>query len=254
MDRAARAHRSGLDTGPRPPPALRDPAGLAFAPAGIPAVLAAVHHGADALARVAVSDREAVRAAAASRRLFVPTRLLPSGHDVPYPYSPAPAPHADALLATYDSVITSAIRAARILDDLAVTVDAPSSLLGAIRAANRQPMPRLPRRDNRPALAQPPAIHPEPGQVERALRKLNITEPALLARAAVIDDAARDLITEATAKSHRRGVAGPARQDISGNASDLRRAVLLAAHGGGIVPHRPMILWVLSLSGIRSIR
>ena len=222
-------------------PALRDPAVLAFAPAGIPAVLAAVHHGADALARVAASDREAVRAAAASRRLFVPTRLLPSGHDVPYPYSPAPAPHANAPLATYDSVITSAIRAARILDDLAVAVDAPSSLLGAIRAANRQAMPRLHRRDNRPALA-PPTVRPQPGQVERALRKLDITEPALLARAAVIDDAARDLITEATVKSRRRDRAGPTGRRVSGNASDLRHPAHVAAkdspHGPAVLPSR----------------
>jgi len=78
------------------------------------------------------------------------------------------------------------------------------SLLGAIRAANRREMPRLPRRDNGPT-PQPAAIHPERGQVERALRTLNITEPALLARTAIINDAARDLITEATAKHRRIG-------------------------------------------------
>ena len=221
------------------PPDLRHPADLAFAPAGIPAVLAAVHHAADALAVVAAEDREAVRAAAASRRLFVPARLMPEHHDAPYPYAPAPHPHVDELLATYDNVIRSAIRAGRIIDDLATSLDAPSSLLGPIRAANRREMPRLAHRGNRPG-PQPPLVRPGTGQVEQTLRQLHITEPALLARAAVIDDAARDLITEATTKTHRRDTAsGPGHHRTTGTPPDPRHPAHLAAKD---TPHGPVAL------------
>jgi hypothetical protein len=68
--------------------ALRDPAGLAADPDAIPAVLAAVHHASDAVTRLLAADREAIRAAAATRQLFTPTRLLPDGHDIPYRYAP----------------------------------------------------------------------------------------------------------------------------------------------------------------------
>ena len=132
-------------------PGLRDPADLAFAPAALPTVVAAVHHAADAMAAVATADREAVRVAAANGRLFIPTRLLPAGDDIPYPYAPAPGQHVDTLLATYDNVITSTTSAARILDDLAAAIDAPSSLLTAIRAAGRQPAPHLAHRDGNTA-------------------------------------------------------------------------------------------------------
>ena len=66
-------------------PGLRDPADLAFAPADLPTVVAAVHHAADAMAAVASADREAVRVAAASGRLFIPTRLLPAATTSPTP-------------------------------------------------------------------------------------------------------------------------------------------------------------------------
>ena len=113
---------SGPGGSPTPPawaptrgaaPGLRDPADLAFAPAALPTVVAAVHHAADAMAAVATADREAVRVAAASGRLFIPTRLLPAGDDIPYPYAPAPGQHVDTLLATYDNVITSTTSTAR---------------------------------------------------------------------------------------------------------------------------------------------
>jgi hypothetical protein len=71
---------------------LRDPADLASAPAGITAVLAAVHHATDAVTRIVPQDREAVRLAAAEQRLHVRTRLLPEDYDVPYHYAPIPHP------------------------------------------------------------------------------------------------------------------------------------------------------------------
>ena len=213
----------------------RDPAGLAFTPTGIPGVLAAVHHATDALAHIAAADREAVRAAAATRRLFIPTRLLPERADVPRPYTLADDPHVDALLATYDTVIEAATRAAVILDDLAVTTGAPSSSLAAIRTAGRGGIPVLPgRHTHAPAPAADTGHHP--GQVERTLRNLSITEPALLERAAAIDDDARHLITEARAKAQRRDAADTALHAKPIRA-DPRHPAHLAAKDS---PHRPL--------------
>ena len=69
----ARAHRS-----PR-----RSPAALAPGKTAFTAVLSAAHQAADALARVAATDITTVQAAARAGRLYMPTRSLPEGYDVP---------------------------------------------------------------------------------------------------------------------------------------------------------------------------
>jgi len=55
------------------------------------------------------------------------------------------------------------------------------------------------------ATAPDPALQaqasPVPGRTELALRKLRIRDPALLLRAAVIDQTARNLVAEATTKA-----------------------------------------------------
>ncbi len=56
----------------------RDPADLAATAGDLRDVLAAVHHAIDAISRVAACDTDAVRDAAWVRRLYLPTRLLPS--------------------------------------------------------------------------------------------------------------------------------------------------------------------------------
>ena len=71
----------------------RDPAALAPGPDAFTAVLAAAHQAADALARVAITDTDTVQAAAQAGRLFVPTRSLPTGFDVPRAYAPALTEH-----------------------------------------------------------------------------------------------------------------------------------------------------------------
>jgi cell wall assembly regulator SMI1 len=70
----------------------RSPADLAPTPDGISGVLAAIHHTADAISRVGAADQQAIRAAAAERRLYMPTRLMPEGYDIPYRYIHAPTP------------------------------------------------------------------------------------------------------------------------------------------------------------------
>jgi hypothetical protein len=89
----------------------------------------------------------------------------------------------------------------QLLRPAGLTVDAPSSLLAAARQATAA-LPQSRRHRDQPPTGQPPLLSSPPGRTEHALRKLHIHEPAVLLRAAVIDQAARDLLHEATARAN----------------------------------------------------
>ena len=184
----------------------RDPADLAYAPGDIIIVLATVHHATDAIGRILASDRDAVTVAAAENRLYVPVRLLSDKYDIPHPYTPAPRPHTEALLTAYHTAAKAASRATAFLDDLAADADAPSSLLAIARQASTATRRSPGRQDNQRAHAQPPIVTPVPGWIEHTLHNLQIRDPALLLRAAVIDEAAHELVAEAVAKTQSRDV------------------------------------------------
>ena len=112
----------------------RDPADLAPAPGDITCVAAAVHTAADAVTRLAAEDREAVRAAAADRRLYVPTFTRTNAAVVRRRYRPASPSRVDEILASYDDAIEASTRATSKLDDLALALDAPTWPLAASRA------------------------------------------------------------------------------------------------------------------------
>jgi len=86
------------------------------------------------------------------------------------------------------------------LADLAIAVDAPSSPLALARAASAARWLPAPGQ-SRPAAAaiadQPPTQAAIPGPVEQAIQQLRPGDPALLLRAAAIDQAARQLLTHA---------------------------------------------------------
>ena len=145
----------------------------------IAAVIMALHYTSDALARIAAHDREHVRAAAATDRIYVPTRLLPEDDDVPYRYVPAPPAMLDGLLAAYDAVTEAAMRAAAALDQLVLTLSPQPATLLTLRATAPLTTPHLPH--GTAALLARPIQQPPPGQVEQALRNRGISEPALLA-------------------------------------------------------------------------
>src|SRR5690348_2888843 len=67
----------------------RSPAALAPGPAAITSVVAAAHQAVDALARIAMTDIDAVRTADHAGRFYVPTRSLPEDESVPRPFGPA---------------------------------------------------------------------------------------------------------------------------------------------------------------------
>jgi hypothetical protein len=180
-----------------------DPDDLAPCSHGITKTLAAVHHATDAISQVAADDQQAVLDAATGNRLYVPTRLLPDTYDIPQPYPPAPRAYTAALQAAYDTAAAATARIATALHDLATAIDAPSSLLAAARRASPAARQQHAGKDQQP-VPQPHLVAPRAGQTEKALLKLRTRDPALLLRAAVIDQAAGDLITEATAKAHSR--------------------------------------------------
>jgi hypothetical protein len=218
---------------------IRDPADLAQVPGDIITVLAAVHHAADAIGRIAAKDQEAVAAAAADSRLYVPVRLLPDKYDIPHPYTPAPRQNADALLAAYDTAVEAATRVTEALDDLATAVDSPSSLLAAARQASAEAR-QEPRRQQQQQPAAPPYIITSvPGRTEHALRTLRIHDPALLLRAAVIDQAARDLVAEAATKAHSRDTVtvGPTSRPAPGARSAGSPPARVASQDTPLTPH-----------------
>ena len=208
----------------------RDPAALAPDRRGAAAVLAAVHHAWDALAKVASADRQAAAAAGGAQRLYLPAASL--GRKIRYQYGGAPAGRVDALLDAYWTAARTSGQAVAALDAAAVACRAPSSLLAAARQAGsrqrapgpwREPSGRPPEH----GLEIKPSRHA--GPIEAAVRRLGLADPAMALRAAVIDQAGQDLIAEASAAAKLSGApatGGPARQPAP--SSD---AAQLAAQG-----------------------
>ena len=173
----------------------------------ITAVVTALHNASDALTCIAAYDSEYVRWAAARDQVYVPTRLLPAEDDVPYRYVPARPGMRDELLARYDTAADAAGCATSALDQLVLTLNPQPTTLITVRAATSLTNPWLP---HSPAtITASPAEQPAPGRVEQTLRSRGISEPALLARAADLDDATEALISSATSIAERRARTSP---------------------------------------------
>jgi hypothetical protein len=188
---------------------IRDPATLAPARGDVPAVLAAVHHAADAIGRIADEDRLAVRQAAFDGRLYVPAGQLPARDQIPYQHAPIGWPRARRLLSTYTAAIEATARTISTLDGLAVTMSTTSRSLSQTRALAAQPIRNDLAAPRVQSLEQDThhSAQPEPGALGQVIRDLAISEPATLLRAAAIDQAADALTAEAKAQSQRRAAA-----------------------------------------------
>jgi hypothetical protein len=184
----------------------RSPQSLAGSAAGIVTVLSAIHHTADATSRIATEDHKAVLAAADDNRLYVPVRLLSDKYDIPHPYTPAPPAHLSALTTAYNSAVEATTRATAALDDVATAVNTPSSILALGRRAAAVAQAGQHRRSGHQPAQQTRAVAATslPGRTEQTLLKLQIRDPALLLRAAVIDQATQDLVAESTARTRSR--------------------------------------------------
>jgi hypothetical protein len=134
----------------------------------------------------------------------------------------------DGLLASYDAVAEAAMRAAGTLDRLVLTLNSQPTALIALRTVAPLTTPCPP---HSPALlAAPSAKQPPPGQVEQALRGQGISEPALLARAAELDDKTTTLIGSAASISQRRAKAsGAVKHAREASPTDRQHPARLAA-------------------------
>ena len=134
----------------------------------------------------------------------MPTRTLPEYYDVPYRYGNATPAATAALLDAYQAACGATDRAVAGLDTVAVTMNAPTRVLAAARAAI-SPAPDTGERHTAAAPSQPgqrsAASTPQPpdwpGSVEQAVRNAGSPDLILLMRARAIDKLAGKLIAEA---------------------------------------------------------
>ena len=179
--------------------ATRSPADLAPSRSDFAAVVAAVHTATDAITRIAVEDRQAVRTACNERRICTPTLPLPAMNNGHRRYRRAEPARALAILASYDTAIELTSHAAAALDELALTMDAPTTVLAlARRATTAARQTQQPQRQ-----AEVTISGSATGGLEGMLRECEFSDPALLARAAAVDEETRDLLTRAALVAHR---------------------------------------------------
>ncbi|MGH3217467.1 MAG: hypothetical protein ACRDPY_01840 [Streptosporangiaceae bacterium] len=224
---------------PSPP---REASSLALDMAQVKMITGAIHHVAEALSRLAAADLEAVGMAARAGRLYVPTRTLPDGYDVPYRYGNATPADVRDVLNAYRRAADTAGQAMTALDSVAVTLKTPSRVLVAARAAPHREMAQGADHETRgqglaSAAELPQARARAPGPVEHTLHKLGITDSIPLLRAMAIDKAAGNLTAWARAAVHERSQ--PRSTPAAGQLPPPTRPARVAAENFPRVPVMP---------------
>lgn len=225
-------------------------------------VVGALHHAADSLVWVAAADLRAVGAAIEASRIYVPTRTLPEYYDVPYRYGNATPAATAALTDAYQAARNATEHAVTGLDTVAVTMNAPTRVLAAARAAIRPATDadEHHKADAPDRLRQQQSVAPDPeprhrpGPVEQAVRSAGSPDLILLMRARAIDKLAEKLITEAKKLSQdvempgpvsRRGQLGPLARNAARVAGENFpggiRAVSAARRGVGPQVRSPAV-------------
>jgi hypothetical protein len=173
-----------------PSRSVRPASGLADSQLTLTGTAAAVHYAASALHRLAAAGHAQVTAAATAGRLYVPTRSLPDGYDVPHRLAAAPLSRVDAMLGRYAAACQASGRFLETAGRVAETVGSPSRILTAAGGAVGWPAGR--------AISS--------GLVLQVLQRMGVTSPDLLQRAAAVDTAAGLLLEEAHRSPRRRAV------------------------------------------------
>jgi len=168
---------------------LRPSAELGGDRAAITGTVTAAHYATRSVYRFAAAGHAQVVAAAAARRLYVPTRLLPESYNIPHRIANAPAGHVDALLKRYDGAGRASGRALETVADVAERVGAPSHVLtAAARATGRSPAKITPGND----------------LLLQTLQQMGVTDPDLLHRASALSRQAGLLLEEGRTRGARR--------------------------------------------------
>lgn len=220
----------------------RSPADLAPGADAVNSVLAAAHQAADAMTCVAMADLKAATAADRAGRLYVPTRLLSGKADVPRRFATAPMAQFRALRNAYRAALDASDQARLVLGEVAVMARAPSMTLALARTAALVQSPRRGRPGNDDLIDLTPDHSPfrrsrasdgGAGPLEQAIKDQQVTDPVILLRAVVIDNAAERLIEQADRRPSITGL--PERRENWRRA--VRRAALLADES---FPHSPV--------------
>jgi len=191
-----------------PSRATRAPADLAPEPADLAGALAAVHQATMTVTVLGAAGRAQVQAAGRAGRLFAPVSSLPEYHNIRRRFVRAPASHVEPLLAAYRDAQAASAQATREASAIAVAIGAPSKIMAMARAAidadNPAHLREAARRAAEPGDGADPAGG-RPGPVERQLRHLGVTSPALLTRGKVLDHAGERLMLDVAQdpSSHR---------------------------------------------------
>ena len=96
-----------------------------------------MHHAGEALALLAETEHDQLRAAAHAGRILVPTRTLPDDYNIPRPYATALPEHTGPLLARYRDASQATRQATTPIGRAADATGAPSRALTTARAATQ---------------------------------------------------------------------------------------------------------------------
>jgi hypothetical protein len=171
--------------------------------------VAAVHHVADVLTQLAAAGEDQLRAAAAAGRLYVSTRSLPETCDIPRRFGDAPAGRVEPVISLYEAAGAASARAAAAVAGVAETTGAYSQLLSAAAEA----------------AGHAGGLAPGRGRVQQALQLRGVTRPDLLLRAAVIDEATSDLLSDASTAGPPHWVRGIGSDVLSCSAADAEQEI-----------------------------
>jgi hypothetical protein len=163
-------------------------------------VLAAVHDACDAMSRIAFADRRQVRALAAAGQVLVAAGPEPGTLDMLGPLAPARPDRIGAMLTLYHYTAQASTEATTTASAAATAAGVPHRTVLPSIHAGRRCEPVSPEAVEQIADAQ--SLY-EPGRIERTLRGLGVTDIALLRRGGEIDQAAEQLIIQATERESR---------------------------------------------------
>jgi hypothetical protein len=169
-------------------------------PSELTEVLAAVHDACDAMSRIAFADRRQVRALAADGQVLVAAGPEPGTLDMLGPLAPARPDRIGAMLTLYHYTAQASTEATTTASAAATAAGVPHRTVLPSIHAGRRCEPVSPEAVEQIADAQ--SLY-EPGRIERTLRGLGVTDIALLRRGGEIDQAAEQLIIQATERESR---------------------------------------------------